>query len=63
MRYEVIDTESGEVIRRYPASERKLAVAHANRTSCALRAIKQEKRKTPFMRAMEVAVNFEPIPF
>ena len=63
MRYEVIDTDSGEVIRRYPASDRKLAAMHANRAGCALRTIKQEKRNTPFMRAMEVAANFEPIPF
>ena len=43
MRYEIIDTETGEVIRRYPASDANRAKAHGNMAGCKLQTIKQPR--------------------
>lgn len=44
MRYEIIDTDTGEVIRRYPASDAKRAKAHGNQVGCKLQTIKQPRK-------------------
>lgn len=54
MRYEIIDTETGEVIRRYPASDAKRAKAHGNQQGCKLLTIKQSHKPNNYQQAMQV---------
>lgn len=54
MRYEIIDTETGDILRRYAASDAKRAKAHGNQQGCKMLTIKQPRKPNNYQQAMQV---------
>lgn len=53
MRYEIIDTETGDVLRRYAASDVKRAKEHGNQAGCKLLTIKQPRKPNNYQQSMQ----------